>query len=69
MFWCVFLGAFPFGGLLGGLLADHYGEPPVLLGAGVMVVLGLLFFGGVLLRAVRAESGSRAASGATSAAS
>ena len=53
----VFLGAFPFGGLVAGQLADRYGEPPVLFGAGLMVACGLLLFGRVLLRAERDESG------------
>ena len=36
----VFLGAFPFGGLVAGQLADRYGEPPVLFGAGLLVACG-----------------------------
>ena len=54
----VFLGAFPFGGLVVGQLADHYGESPVLLGAGISVACGLLFFGRVLLRATRGATPS-----------
>jgi MFS family permease len=49
----VFLGAFPFGGLVAGRLADRYGEAPVLLGAGLVVACGLTFFGRILLRAER----------------
>jgi MFS family permease len=56
----VFLGAFPFGGLVAGRLADDYGESPVLFGAGIVVACGLAFFGRILLRAVRGSDGERA---------
>lgn len=51
----VFLGAFPFGGLVAGQLADRYGESLVLSGAGIIVACGVLCFGRVLLRGMHAE--------------
>jgi len=45
----LFLGVFPFSGLLAGAIADRVGEAPVLLVGGLGVITGVLFFGRVML--------------------
>jgi MFS family permease len=49
----LFLGVFPFSGIVAGVLADRVGEAPVLGVGGVLVVCGALGFGRVMLRAGR----------------
>ncbi len=46
----LFLGLFPFAGLVAGTLADRVGERPVLLGCGAIVALGAAWFGRGLRR-------------------
>ena len=46
----LFLGVFPFAGLLAGALADRVGESNVLLCGGCLMVVGVLLFGRVLER-------------------
>ena len=49
----LFLGVFPFSGIVAGVLADRVGEAPVLAVGGALVVCGALGFGRVMLRAGR----------------
>ncbi len=46
----LFLGVFPFSGLVAGVIADRVGEAPVLGCGGLVVVVGVVCFGRVMLR-------------------
>lgn len=46
----LFLGVFPFSGLVAGAIGDRVGEAPVLLGGGLIVVAGVLYFGRIMLK-------------------